>query len=67
VNTYKGFTYEVVLDLSNNSPYPKRYAQALNKQNVPVLRTESSFASDAKVLVDQLKFIIDSNPNLTAE
>jgi hypothetical protein len=66
VNTYKGFTYEVVLDLSNNSPYPKRYAQALNKQNVPVLRTESSFASDAKVLVDQLKFIIDSNPNLTA-
>jgi hypothetical protein len=67
VNVYKGFTYEVVLDLSNNSPYPKRYAQALNKQGVPVLRTESSFASDAKVLVDQLKFIIDSNPNLTAE
>jgi hypothetical protein len=67
VNIYKGFTYEVVLDLSNNSPYPKRYAQALNKQGVPVLRTESSFASDAKVLVDQLKFIIDSNPNLTAE
>ena len=66
-NTYKEFTLEIKLDEINQTKYPKRYAQALNKQGVPVLRTDSSFASDPQVLIDQLKFIIDSNPNLTAE
>lgn len=66
-NTYKGFTLELKLDETNTTQYKKRYAQALSKQGVPVLRTESSFASDPQVLIDQLKFIIDSNPNLTAE
>ena len=65
--TYKGFNLEIKLDESNKTQYPKRFAQALNKQGVPVLKTESSFASDPQVLVNQLKFIIDSNPNLTAE
>ena len=53
--------------LLNQIKYPRRFAQALNKQGVPVLKTESSFASNPQVLIDQLKFIIDSNPNLTAE
>jgi hypothetical protein len=66
-NTYKGFTLEIKLDETNTTQYKKRYAQALNRQGVPVLKTESSFASDPQVLIDQLKFIIDSNPNLTAE
>jgi hypothetical protein len=65
--TYKGFTLEIKLDETNTTQYKKRYAQALSKQGVPVLKTESSFASDPQVLVDQLKFIIDSNPSLTAE
>ena len=65
--TYKGFKLELKLDTTNNTAYPKRYAQALNAQNIPVLKTDSSFASDPQVLIDQLKFIIDSNPNLTAE
>jgi len=65
--TYKGFKLELQLDKSNQSKYPRRYAQALSKQGVPVLKTESSFASNPQVLLDQLKFIIDSNPNLTAE
>lgn len=64
---YKGFKLELQLDKSNSSKYPRRFAQALNKQGVPVLKTESSFASNPQVLIDQLKFIIDSNPNLTAE
>jgi hypothetical protein len=64
-NTYKGFKLEIVL--VQQLPYPKRYAQALSVQGVPVLKTPSSFASDPQVLLDQLKFIIDSNPNLTAE
>lgn len=64
---YKGFKLELVLDATNNTAYPKRYAQALNVQGTPVLKTDSSFASDPQILIDQLKFIIDSNPNLTAE
>ena len=66
-STYKGFVIELKLDEANVSKYPRRYAQALNNQGVPVLKTDLSFASDPQVLIDQLKFIIDSNPNLTAE
>jgi hypothetical protein len=63
---YRGFTLEIKLDESNNSKYPRRFAQALNVQGVPVLKTESSFASDPQVLLNELKFIIDSSPNLSA-
>jgi hypothetical protein len=66
-NTYKGFTLEIKLDESSTNKYPRRFAQALTKQGIPVLKTDSSFASDPQVLLDQLKFIIDSNPQLTAE
>jgi hypothetical protein len=66
-NTYKGFTLGVKIDETNESKYIKRYAVAQNKQGVDVLRTDSSFASDPAVLISQLKFIIDSNPNITAE
>jgi hypothetical protein len=66
-NNYRGFKLEIKLDEASTSKYPKRFAQALNAQGVPVLKTESSFASDPQVLLSELKFIIDSNPNLTAE
>jgi len=66
-NIYKGFTLELKLDTTSNTSYPRRFAQAVNRQGVPVLKTDSSFASDPQVLLDQLKFIIDSNPQLTAE
>ena len=58
--SYKGFTFEIKLDEVNTSKYPKRYAQALNIQEIPVLRSDSSFASNPQVLIDQLKFIIDT-------
>jgi hypothetical protein len=64
--TYKGFTLELIIDPYNTSQYPKRFAQALTRTGVPVLKTDSSFASDPQVLLDQLKFIIDSNPDLNA-
>jgi hypothetical protein len=67
ISTYKGFTLGVKIDETNESKYIRRYAVAQNKQGVDVLKTESSFASDPAVLVSQLKFIIDSNPNITAE
>jgi hypothetical protein len=66
-NTYKGFTLSVKIDQTNESQYIKRYAVATNKQGVDVLKTDSSFASDPIVLIDQLKFIIDLNPSITAE
>lgn len=66
-NTYKGFTLGVKIDETNESKYIRRYAVAQNKQGIDVLRTDSSFASDPAVLISQLKFIIDSNPNITAE
>jgi hypothetical protein len=66
-NTYRGFTLEIKFDTTNSNKYPKRFAQALTKTGIPVLKTDSSFASDPQVLLDQLKFIIDSNPQLTAE
>jgi hypothetical protein len=67
INTYKGFTLGVKIDETNTSKYIKRYAVAQNKQGISVLRTDSSFASDPAVLISQLKFIIDSNPNIIAE
>jgi len=66
-NTYKGFTLGVKIDETNNSKYIRRYAVAQNKQGIDLLRTDSSFASDPAVLISQLKFIIDSTPNITAE
>ena len=66
-DTYREFKLEIKLDITSSSKYPRRFAQALTKQGIPVLKTDSSFASDPQVLLDQLKFIIDSNPQLTAE
>ncbi len=66
-NIYKGFKLEVVINEKNTSKFIQRYAQAVTSQGVPVLKTEPSFASSPQILLDQLKFIIDSNPNITAE
>lgn len=57
---YKGFTFEIKYDGLNQTPYPKRFAQALDVKKVVRLKSESSFASDPNVLVEELKFIIDT-------
>jgi hypothetical protein len=64
--TYKGFTFEIKFDELNQTPYPKRFAQALNIQKIPVLKGQPSFASDPQILIDELKFIIDTQ-NLRAD
>lgn len=56
---YKGFTFEIKDDTSQNFKYPKRYAVARNIQGVQVLRSESSFASNPQILIEELKFVID--------
>ena len=58
-NTYKGFKLELLLDDKNDLRFPKRYAVAKTPNGVVVLRTESSFASSATVLLDELKLAID--------
>lgn len=63
---YKGFTFEIKVDTSQDFQYPKRYAIARNIQGIQVLRSESSFASNPDVLIEELKFIIDRD-NLRAD
>jgi hypothetical protein len=63
---YKGFTFEIKEDTSQNFQYPKRYAIARNIQGIQVLRSESSFASSPEILIEELKFAIDRD-NLRAD
>ena len=63
---YKGFTFEIKNDTSQNFQYPKRYAVARNIQGIQVLRSESSFASNPSILIEELKFVIDRD-NLRAD
>lgn len=63
---YKGFSFEIKSDNSQNFKYPKRYAVARNIQGIQVLRSESSFASGPEILIEELKFIIDRD-NLRAD
>ena len=63
---YKGFTFEIKQDTSQDFQYPKRYAIARNIQGIQVLRSESSFASSPEILIEELKFIIDRD-NLRAD
>jgi len=39
---------------------PKRYAQAKDRNGVVILRGPSSFSSDTKILLDELKFRLDN-------
>lgn len=59
-NAFRGFTFEIKFDPKSNNKYPKRFAQAVDVRGIPVLKSDSSFASDPQVLIDQLKFIIES-------
>ncbi len=63
---YKGFTFEIKQDTSQNFQYPKRFAIARNIQGIQVLKSESSFASNPEILIQELKFIIDRD-NLRAD
>lgn len=63
---YKGFTFEIKQDTSQNFQYPKRFAIARNIQGIQVLKSESSFASNPEILIQELKFVIDRD-NLRAD
>jgi hypothetical protein len=58
--SYKGYTLAVVQDPNSPKIAPKRYAIAKNSSGTVVLYGESSFSSDVKVLLDEIKFRIDN-------
>lgn len=58
--TYKGFTFEIKYAKLNETPYPKRFAQARNSKGIVTLTSDESFASDPNVLINELKFLIDT-------
>jgi len=62
---YKGFTFEVV-DKYFSPTLNQKIGQAKNKQGIVLLQTEPSFTQDPKVLLEELKLIIDRD-NLKAD
>lgn len=62
---YKGFIFEVV-DKYFSPTLNQKIGQARNKQGIVLLQTEPSFTQDPKVLIEELKFIIDRD-NLKAD
>jgi hypothetical protein len=57
---YKGYELAIVDDPNSPKIAPRRYAIAKDKIGVIVLYGPSSFSSDTKVLLDEIKFRIDN-------
>jgi hypothetical protein len=62
-NLYKGFRFQIKEEqdprFTVRGTIKRRYAVAINRQGVEVLKSEYSFTLDPNDLVDQLKLIID--------
>lgn len=56
---YKGFTLEIQTEESD-SEYKRRFAQARDSFGVIVLKGQPSFSSNPQILLNELKFQIDS-------
>mgnify|MGYP003628040665 FL=1 len=64
--SYQGFTFEIVeVNLPNDPTVKRTIAQALNTEGVVALQTEPSFTQNPKVLIEELKLLIDKD-NLKA-
>ena len=58
--TYKGFKFALKEDNKNNvRGFKRHYAVAIDRNNVEVLKSESSFTLDPQDLIETLKIIID--------
>lgn len=62
--SYKGFQLEIRTESQPVGTLYRRFAIALNRQGVTALKGTPSFASSEQILIDELKYLIDSNPNL---
>lgn len=59
---YKGFTFRIIEEEvtdENAVVATRRYATAVNMEGIAVLNGSLSFATDTKVLIDELKLLID--------
>lgn len=64
--SYQGFTFQIVeVKLPNDPTVTRRIGQALNTEGVIALETEPSFTQNPKVLIEELKLVIDRD-NLKA-
>jgi hypothetical protein len=61
---YKGFTLDIRSERQPVGSLYRRFAVALNRQGIISLKTQPSFASSEQILIDELKYLIDQNPNL---
>ena len=69
IGGYKGFKFVIKEENTANAPQVnglrRHYAVAIDTNGVEVLKTDLSFTQNTEILIDQLKFIIDSQ-NLIA-
>ena len=64
--SFRGFTFKIVeVKLPNDPAVTRRVAQALNTEGIIALQTEPSFTQNPKVLIEELKLIIERD-NLKA-
>lgn len=61
---YKGFNLDIRSESKPVGSIYRRFAVALNRQGIITLQTQPSFASSEQILIDELKYLIDQNPNL---
>ena len=54
------YTLEIITQTEGDSIAPRRYAIAKDSIGVVILRGPSSFSSDTKILLDELKFRLDN-------
>ena len=54
------YKLDIITDPNSPSIAPRRYAVALNKEGVEVLKGGKSFASEVDILLDEVKFRIDN-------
>lgn len=57
---YRGYELSIINDPNSPSIAPRRYAVAKDRVGIIVLYGPSSFSSDTKVLLDEIKFRIDN-------
>ncbi len=64
--SYQGFTFEIVeVSLPNDPTVKRTIAQAINTEGVIALETQPSFTQNPKILIEELKLLIDKD-NLKA-
>ena len=57
---YKGYKLEIIQDPNSPEIAPKRYAIAIDRRGIVVLRGQSSFSSSTEILLQEIKFRIDN-------